>query len=632
MSRKGISLVALVVTVVVLIILTGIVLINAGDKEGVIQESQEVVNQVNKGNIIDKIKEEVVLKQIEKQTIEHKKFTLEDIVLIISKYGEYNESTLELITNDNIKIKLYEIMLLPIEEYVEVKNVNGGITIETTLSSQLGSVRYSIDNGINWIEYTVGQSINAEKIIIQLVDMQANQMSDRMEINGNSTMSIVDQRAPIIVIPPIEKEVMKSAEISITVLDSGGLDSNNIYEYYLSTSKETQLDGEWIKYENGKPITIGTGLNGKYYIHVKPVKDKSNNQSEHYVSEAYNFDNEKPIISVNISEVNRMHNMQIDVSDNVGVNLKKCKYVLKQTNIPLGTTGSNYTDGVLLNENSEIQAGICGQYYLHVIATDIAGNTNTYVSNIIEGTNTGYGSLASEDKYSYTGSIQSVSLSAGIYKLEVWGAAGGSDGTAGTGGKGGYSSGMLFLSNANNVHIGVGGVGTSSASGAGGGYNGGGNAGNSGSSGAGGGATHIAIQTNRGVLSEYENYKNEVLIVAGAGGGGGNSYQTINGGYGGGATRGVPGGANAGDYAFGRGQARSGDGGGGGSGWYGGYASNGDGGGAGGIGYINPILKNAQTVEGNVSFASLDGGTETGHAGNGCAKITQYLPGYQYVE
>lgn len=37
--------------------------------------------------------------------------------------------------------------------------------------------------------------------------------------------------------------------------------------------------------------------------------------------------------------------------------------------------------------------------------------------------------------------------------------------------------------------------------------------------GAGGGATHIALNSNRGVLSNYSSYANELLIVAGGGAG-----------------------------------------------------------------------------------------------------------------
>ncbi len=108
------------------------------------------------------------------------------------------------------------------------------------------------------------------------------------------------------------------------------------------------------------------------------------------------------------------------------------------------------------------------------------------------------------------------------YRLEVWGAQGG-----GAGGKGGHSCGYKNIESQEELFICVGGEGkptagrdissTSSC----GGYNGGGNAqvmefswGGAG----GGGATHIAITNNRGVLANYVNNKNEVLIVAGGGG------------------------------------------------------------------------------------------------------------------
>lgn len=76
--------------------------------------------------------------------------------------------------------------------------------------------------------------------------------------------------------------------------------------------------------------------------------------------------------------------------------------------------------------------------------------------------------------------------------------------------------------------------------------------------------------------------------------------------------------------------------GGGGGGWYGGGSSQWRGGG-GGSGYVltasshkptgyllgsEYYLSNAQTIAGNQSFPAPGGGTETGHSGNGYARIT----------
>ena len=67
----------------------------------------------------------------------------------------------------------------------------------------------------------------------------------------------------------------------------------------------------------------------------------------------------------------------------------------------------------------------------------------------------------------------------------------------------------------------------------------------------------------------------------------------------------------------------------GGGGWYGGAThsfnnnSPSDPGGSGGSGYVNPsLLSNAQTIAGSTSFVAPSGGNETGHTGNGYARIT----------
>ena len=120
--------------------------------------------------------------------------------------------------------------------------------------------------------------------------------------------------------------------------------------------------------------------------------------------------------------------------------------------------------------------------------------------------------------YSYTGSVQSVTLPAGTYKLEVWGAQGGTATNNTNGGYGGYSVGTINLNTSKTMYICVGGKGqngSTSYSGPGG-YNGGGYAyydpGCNGGGG-GGGATHIAFR--KGTLASLASYKNDILIVAG---------------------------------------------------------------------------------------------------------------------
>ena len=273
--------------------------------------------------------------------------------------------------------------------------------------------------------------------------------------------------------------------------------------------------------------------------------------------------------------------------------------------------------------------------------------------------------------YDYTGNVQTFTASeAGTYKLEVWGAQGGSElnenWSGVKGGLGGYAFGKQNLQTNKTLYVYIGKQGdtTLTRSGAKGGYNGGGNGGNTfredrcGGAG-GGGCTHIASSAH-GELRYYNNsnFLNDVLLVAGGGGG-----AAVNGrgdGVGGGEKGGsatthgtpsnygkyytspitYPGGSAESYYQIGLGESapdktNGGDwgdegAGGGGGGYYGGKACKLLGGagsscnGTGGSGYVNTsILTSASTIAGNTSFPSPSGGTETGHSGNGYAIITQ---------
>ena len=251
-----------------------------------------------------------------------------------------------------------------------------------------------------------------------------------------------------------------------------------------------------------------------------------------------------------------------------------------------------------------------------------------------------------------------ITLKAGSYLLQAWGAQGGNYNTY-LGGKGGYSKGTITLTEDTTAFVYVGGqpatVSTDRTVVAGG-FNGGGNGYNRWYSGTytygqgGGGASDIRIGTD----SLYAR-----VIVAGGGGGSASADGTSM--YGGGTT----GGSSQSGYgasqtsagtngSFGQGGSATtsrnnykyGSGGGGG-GWYGGGAYNTaddtntsnrqkSGGGSGYV-YTSDTASNcpsgcllnstyyltdAATYGGNTSFTDFNGSTVTGRSGNGAVKIT----------
>ena len=267
----------------------------------------------------------------------------------------------------------------------------------------------------------------------------------------------------------------------------------------------------------------------------------------------------------------------------------------------------------------------------------------------------------------YSGTYQTITLPKGIYKLEVWGAQGGSFNTTYVGGKGGYSYGTLTLKDKETMLYcyagGKGTDGTTSGTFAGG-FNGGGTAYTSSATydmSAGGGGSDIRIAST----SLYAR-----VIVAGGGGGAGsyNGSYRYNGGAGGG-TSGVAGGQYSTSYKAGLGGTQTAGGtsyygtttnstsygtvaafgigasgstnyiAAGGGGWYGGgYARRASGGGGSGYVYTSSTVSNypsgcllnsayyltdAATATGATSFKDPDSGSSvTGRSGNGYVRIT----------
>ena len=152
---------------------------------------------------------------------------------------------------------------------------------------------------------------------------------------------------------------------------------------------------------------------------------------------------------------------------------------------------------------------------------------------------------ANNKVYAYSGHEETFTVpKSGTYKLEVWGAQGGSANATYYGGYGGYSVGEIALTAGQTLYINVGGAGATGGKNVAdvstsGGYNGGGANTSSqwGTGSSGGGATSIA--TASGLLSELSDNTSSVIIVAGGGGGAGiehNGTAYIYGGCGGGFT------------------------------------------------------------------------------------------------
>ena len=251
----------------------------------------------------------------------------------------------------------------------------------------------------------------------------------------------------------------------------------------------------------------------------------------------------------------------------------------------------------------------------------------------------------------YSGSCVNITLQHGLFLFELWGAQGGVETPGSKSGRGAYTVGRLNIFNSQSFLVCVGGQGQfGTANSIEPGFNGGGSVTEGNGSdklcGTGGGMTSISSMSG------------ELLLVAGAGGGETHYIDTSsdidiyhNGGYGGpqggdgsDTNRGGKGatsseGGEGGYYNTAQFGSISGDpgtkgkggtsrtvaigcGGGGGSGYYGGGGAADIGAGGGGSSFSSTIFSHVQLLSGAETFLDPNGQIETGHVGNGYAKIT----------
>ena len=319
----------------------------------------------------------------------------------------------------------------------------------------------------------------------------------------------------------------------------------NLFQYYLSTSPDQPENGEWLTYENGVAQTIGTSLNGTYYIFVKRLVNVID--GENYYSTyggvnisvdttiyhrfgPYQFDNEKPVwtfyskTNTNDFNENALQNLNYAYAgDTVTITFrgKDENFLtsnLSLSNIKILVGSSDVTDSVAktLSNPRALPNGVeytlalknlSGKGDLSIVIDadtleDKAGNKSN-LTTISTGIKANICPYTTGKQYSYTaGQTEILYIPCdGTYRIEIAGGKGG--GT--NGGSGAKITADINLTRKTKLTISVGGSGGATA----GGYNGGGAGGWAG--GGGGGATDIRVGGTK--LSD------RILVAAGGGGG-----------------------------------------------------------------------------------------------------------------
>ncbi len=108
-ENRGITLVALVITIIILLILAGITINFAFKQNGILNKAQETKTISEISSIKESLRLDILEKELEIKSYGYNKILQEDLNKIIQKYGELQEDGDTIITKEGYNISLKEV-------------------------------------------------------------------------------------------------------------------------------------------------------------------------------------------------------------------------------------------------------------------------------------------------------------------------------------------------------------------------------------------------------------------------------------------------------------------------------------------------------------------------------------------
>lgn len=373
-GKNGITLIALVITIVILGLMTITILDAVLGDEGIINETTNTVKEQERRTMIETITKDIQTERLKKESKGQYTFTVqEDIVPILQQYGDYNHSTLQLITTeDQYEIFLYEVMQIPLLEYVVIEYENEELTVNSNLMNVGYVIEYTLDGGQTWEKYT--NTVNAEdneKIYVRMTNGERKVISNTVKVK-EGTMQSEDTQAPIIRVVP-STGTGRAMYVTIYVIEYGTLDANNVYEYYLSTDSTRQENGQWKTYIPNERFTLATSDEGNYYLHINTIKDSAGNVAPNKVVGPYKF-TEDGVILGGDEESGTIPNVSLTINENLTVMETQTTTIqVDSDNVVLYSYGWSTSDieepenwSVGISKVQTVQISNAGTYYLWI--------------------------------------------------------------------------------------------------------------------------------------------------------------------------------------------------------------------------------------------------------------------------
>ena len=416
--NNGITLIALVITIIVLIILASVSVIVLVGEDGVINRAQKAKEQER----IAKILEDLNIYEGELAINSESEMSIRSY-LDYAETKEYN--IVEEDNDDKSKFIIvdgkYVYLVEDVSENTEGESENGEenkkATIKITylgkpedlvtivLEAKSGEYTFPQSGEVKIIKNSTNgeikvESLNPEIATAEKIDQETFRVTPGT-VSGEAEIRVISQATG----KSKEKEVMytaivKNGTLNVTVTGySGDYDEQ---EHKITVNCEQE--GAEITYmqEDGKYSSINPGYSipGEYAISYKvelagytPVSGTENivigklEDSQAPVKAVVQIAGDTNVTSLPATLNATVTHKDTDASDiykSSDIDITKCKYIFNTSSSEIGTNASNYTGTFSINgQTLELVLNNTGNYYLHVLSVDQDGNANETIKGPI---------------------------------------------------------------------------------------------------------------------------------------------------------------------------------------------------------------------------------------------------------
>lgn len=229
-----------------------------------------------------------------------------------------------------------------------------------------------------WAPFTNGQTLSKAGVTgTHYLHVKAADTIGNATIASSNAFE-VDNTIPSITIGTNGNSTYKkSHSTTVSAADAGGIAT---LQYVWSTSTTTPSSG-WTNFTSGSTVSKDS-VTGAYYLHIKAVDSAGNIKNAR--TNAFNFDNTLPTVSFGTNgstTPQKSHNTTVSVSDNISVS--SSQYAWSTSTATPSSGWTSFTNG-----DTIAQSAGTGNYYLHIKATDSAGNVANIRSNAFNMDNT----------------------------------------------------------------------------------------------------------------------------------------------------------------------------------------------------------------------------------------------------